>query len=205
MGNNSYLKSVSSIMSEYSPVYPASRNWIDTIELLTSDTDSIDAKIVKELQRHLLIDGKFRQPILLCSQDQENDDGRKIVHRYVGNGTHRIVAAYLSGVESIHVTDTENLDHCFWFETSIQLPELASADDLEAVFDVLHSFPVNDEIWLDAAAMGSTGRKVRVHWILEPSEVDVPLIDEKINSILADTVPHLSWTVTTALDPDFAS
>lgn len=116
MNDNTSAQSmtVERIMTNYAPVYPDQEpTWLDTISYLMNTP--AQARIVKRLQEILAEEGTFREPVLLESQESRDEANiEAIADGYpedvndgklnVLDGTHRVVAAYLSQHESIPVT-----------------------------------------------------------------------------------------------------
>ena len=113
---NIQLRSIAEIMKEYSPVYPESKKWEDTIEYLLNEHS--EKETIEILIQELARDGKFREPILAL----QNDEGDK----YIGDGTHRLVAAYVAGYEEILTSESSPAEtiSLVGFSFSIQIPTI---------------------------------------------------------------------------------
>lgn len=195
MTNKRQLKTVNSIMSEYAPVYPESHLWKDTIHYLTSESKP-DAKIVSELRKNLKKYGKFRNPITLIEED-DSDEAWEGLRRRVANGTHRLIAAHLEGIETIDVEYCwTEVDDDVQLETTLSPDTPFTEDEIDFLFDEFRSFPVSDDLWLDADIAGSGPSGFYAYWS-EGCESDIPRINEAIQKFLSKILPNRKISVTT--------
>jgi hypothetical protein len=156
---------LSVLLETYNPVYPNGGSWEDTKNLLLSD--KIEANIVHTLAEELTRDKQFKEPIRIGMgygslnpnnpNAEEEDDWLEVP--YVLNGTHRVVAHMITGIQEVKVLndadiedeDTESESYYPWLETEIQLAEdhhFVIDDDL--VFGALRSFRLNPTTWVEA-------------------------------------------------------
>lgn len=216
MSRNLFQKSVAEAMKEYAPVYPESRQWADTVEyLLNHDSDILD-----ELKKQFLKFGFFREPVILKLNDSEesfkncarNDNSVSEHIGYVADGTHRLVAAHLLGLESILASDDyeEFEDPQFSIVTQVfpnsskvkdaKNLSLEDSDDAsEVVFEKLRSIYVSDDLWITSSFASGGSNGWNIYW----DEYDTSLaqvINEAVIARLAEFFPENSFTVKTVLE-----
>lgn len=189
---NIQLRSIAEIMEEYSPVYPESKKWEDTIKYLLNEP--AEKETVEILIQELKRDGKFREPILTL----QNDEGDK----YVGDGTHRLVAAYVAGYEEILTADdyfddgNEELQN---FTTLISSEEELDDDDIELIYDYLRSLKINDSIWITCGVAYQEKNKQGFYWDYDP-QVSIEQINTIVKENLQRIFPHTVFEVETFIE-----
>lgn len=142
MATHEHIMSVKDIMTQYKPRYPDSHQWEDTIECVSSTRE--EKMIILELWRQHIAAGGFREPILLGRDDETGD-------WFVNDGTHRLVTAFLLGVDTVkvqHESDSDSEDsECGWLETTISHRADSVSDDTD-IFSVIRSLPLSDSDWV---------------------------------------------------------
>ena len=141
---------VSEIAEAYSPVYPPDGDWQDTADLLYAEEPEHMARLSDSLRER-----GWREPISLSAFGPLEAD----TQRSVEDGTHRMVIALREGVISVPVVTAGELppyEETPWAELEVKLTsgELTEDEDWQ-IFDVLRSFPLSDELWLNSDAAGS--------------------------------------------------
>lgn len=182
-----YLIRLEDLTNTYVPVYPSGGVWADTVAYLTSN--SAENEIVNELIRQYRQDGRWREPITLESLDYSEDDEPL----RVCDGTHRVAAAILMGVESVWVQDYDPGKHEFdpeapWTTATTIITSTGLHSQLvESWYDILRSFPLDDDTWVTASVMTGSGEYMNICWDNEPTpefETHYPDITARIISIL---------------------
>lgn len=196
-----YQKPISEIMAEYAPVYPNSRLWTDTVNHLLEH----DGDIIIELQRQYLEQGQFREPVILklSESDDETEDTDEAVPGkigYVGDGTHRLVSAYLLGVESILVSDKyeETEETGYSITTLIVSAEdrQITEDETDILFHKLRSICISDSLWITSSTAGGAPNGVTIYWD-EYDKALLQIINNAVDSKLKEIFPEASFTVET--------
>jgi len=145
------------VMRYWVPAYPNGGTWEDTIRVLAKCPG--ERIIVDTLRAELRESGRFERPIRLYHQPYEVDDGEVYEESwFVGNGTHRVVAAHLEGAETILATREDETDETDFIDVTLSLDISGSdptcspeeSDQLDFVSDYLHSFRLDDETWVES-------------------------------------------------------
>ena len=156
------------LLAMYRPVYPLSGLWADTLQGMLDDPS--EKAIVDELVAVLLSGKGLREPVVVgiseffrSSEDEENDEDG-VEELAVVNGTHRVCAHMLSGVEDVFVVRSEDLPEFVDTETGVETvvtlsEKIANEEEHDDVFGWLRSFPLNDDVWMESS-LGSSGRDV---------------------------------------------
>jgi hypothetical protein len=185
-------------MKEYAPVYPESREWADTAEYLLKN----DGEIISELQRQYLKFGQFREPVVLKLNDPDEDaeDLSPGKIGYVADGTHRLVSAYLLGIETILFSDnheeSEETDYSIVTRVSNTSQKVFGSDEIEILFDKFRSICISDSLWITSSTASGEPDGVSIYW----DKYDAALLQE-INSAvigrLLEVFPEHSFAVET--------
>lgn len=198
MSRKIFQKPVSEVMDEYAPVYPESKIWTDTADFLLEH----DTEIITELQRQFLEQGRFREPVVLKLNDPDEDTNDLTDDRigYVADGTHRLVSAYLLGIENILVAndheETPETDYSIVTQISNADQKALSDDENDTLFHKLRSICISDSSWITS----STGSGGSDGWSIYWDEYDTSLlqvINSAVVSKLEETFPETSFTVET--------
>lgn len=151
-----YKMSVEELMKKYHPVYPQDELWESTVALNLAD----DAEIMERLISIAKIVGEFREPITLSSED---DDYAVI------DGTHRVCAAHLAGLDEVWVRDYSP-DEVLWagetdvcMVTTIHLADYNS-EIADTLFGVIRSIPLSEEKWVTASCASSVNGESTIIW-----------------------------------------
>lgn len=178
------------------PVYSETQQWPDTMKLLMDDP--IDCHIINELMRQYQKQGKFRYPIILARDN--NAEPYMVV-----DGTHRVIAAKLLGLETIWVSygfvETDNNTSLV---TTICFSENQWTQNLsdDSVADVFRSVPGNDEIWFTSSMM-NPGNPFIIYWDAEEGATkDIPLLHHFLKQLIAKHIkPNITYTLHTTEEP----
>jgi hypothetical protein len=185
-------------MAEYAPVYPESRVWTDTADYLLAS----DGEIIAELQKQYLKFGQFREPVVLKLNDPDEDAEDLIPGKigYVADGTHRLVSAYLLGVESILVSDSfeesEELGYSIVTWISNVSQKSFSSDELEIFFDKFRSICISDSLWITSSTASGEPNGVSIYWDEYDSSL-LPIVNRAVIEKLSELFPEDSFTVET--------
>lgn len=156
---------LSELLATYSSVYPESGKWEETVELLLNDP--VERATVEDLLEELSVHGTWREPILLDPGDEEYPPT-------VANGTHRVVASILHGLETVPVShttapatpaeDSPETTSYSWLESEIRFAEPLSEELVDQLFGVLRSFRVDGNHWLTSAMLSADTAHARSSW-----------------------------------------
>lgn len=189
---NIKLRKISELMENYSPVYPDDKRWESTIEYLLHEPAERETvvKLIEELKR----DGTFREPILAI---EDTETGKK----YIGDGTHRLVAAYIAQHDTILTADSyyndypENQSFITLIGSEIKLDE----KDQELMYNYLRSLKINNELWITASLAFQESIKHELYWDYDP-KVTSEQINETVTNALYRIFPHTIFTVETFIE-----
>ena len=178
------------------PVYSETQQWPDTMKLLMDDP--IDCHIINELMRQYQKQGKFRYPIVLARDN--NAEPYMVV-----DGTHRVIAAKLLGLETICVSygfvETDNNTSLV---TTICFSENQWTQNLsdDSIADVFRSVPGNDEIWFTSSMM-NPGNPFIIYWDAEEGATkDIPLLHHSLKQLITRYIkPDVTYTLQTTEEP----
>lgn len=156
------------LLAMYRPVYPSSGLWAETLQGMLDDPS--EKAIVDELVAVLLSGKGLREPVVVGVgeffrfPEDEADDKDGVEELAVVNGTHRVCAHMLSGVEDVFVVRSEDLPEFVDTETGVETvvtlsEKIANEEEHDDVFGWLRSFPLNDDVWMESS-LGSSGRDV---------------------------------------------
>lgn len=189
------------ILSDYKPAYPDNGLWSDTFEMLAEN--SYDKEIVDTLIAEYTRDGEFRSPIILSTLAEDGGDEDYEYEPYVKNGTHRVYALYLMGVEEVEVqhgyqdVSSEEIYGEEWTPypntvTVIKFDKDFSDDEYEDLWDnlmqALCSFKVSDTFWLESD-LGVSSNVITVYWAgMEFDEDRLNIINNATAQRIADKV-----------------
>lgn len=201
MSRKLFQKSVAEAMNEYAPVYPESREWSDTVDCLLKS----DGEIIAELKKQHLKFGQFREPVILKLDDPEDTDDLvpgKI--GYVADGTHRLVTAYLLGVETILASDSyeesEEMDYSIVTRISNVSQNSLNSDETETLFDKFRSICISDSLWITSSTASGAPDGVCVYWD-EYDQKFMQTINDAVIGKLEETFPDRSFSVETFCEP----
>jgi hypothetical protein len=188
-------------MLEYAPVYPESRKWTDTVKYLSEH----ESEIITELQKQFLEQGEFREPVVLKKFDSDDEIDELTTGKlgYVADGTHRLVSAYLLGVDFIEVSDgydeTSETDYFLATEVTSDDPKFFSDQYDDIFFDLLRSMCISDSIWITASTGSGSLNSASVYWdAYDPSLTSV--INDAVIQRLESRFPKSSFTVKTFVE-----
>lgn len=184
MTQKAFMKSLSEVMEEYSPVYPDTHKWIDTIGMLLVD----DAEILTELQRQHKMQGEFREPIVISKAEPNDPDD----FSNVADGTHRVVAAYLMGLENVLVShefpDYEDKGYVNVTHISKYDDSAITEEEFDFLVDKLRSFPLSDDLWITSSLSCLNPEGLEIIWDTDDLEL-IPAIDAHVQDRLAELMP----------------
>lgn len=206
------------ILNNYKPVYPEGYNWDITLDFML--TDPTESKIVYSLVATLMKGESFRRPVVLYNPDDGpsvEDDGEEEPH--VADGTHRICAHIIAGVEEVYVknylhssdnanedADEEDLESSL--ETKILLASTEKEEEFdnifEEIFTELRSLELSDDLWIVADVVSMQGNVISLSWdssrlddltkTLITSEVEVRLAEMNfLNEGFSVTTEVFCW------------
>lgn len=185
---------VSEIVESYRPVYPPDGDWQDTADLLYAEEPEHMARLSASLREK-----GWREPISLTAFGPLEMD----THRSVDDGTHRMVIALREGVISVPVvTDGERpaYEETSWAELEVKLASGELTDDEDwKIFDVLRSFPLDEERWLNSDA-GSSQSGTWSFSYYDLNEQSFPLLKRRAKLFLEAAFPGRSFTLTVRLE-----
>lgn len=186
------MRKVSELMQQYLPSYPEDNKWESTIEYLLhepSEKETVEM-LIEELKRT----GSFREPILAI---EDEETGKK----YIGDGTHRLVAAYIAGFDEILTADNYYNDYPDKqsFTTLVGTDDSLASDDLELMFDYIRSLKISDEVWITMSVAFQEAKKHSFYWDYDPN-VTAEEINSAVQSELQRVFPHTVFTVETFIE-----
>ena len=215
---NITLQPLYKIMTEYASFYPSTHKWEDTIAYMINDP--IQEKMIQDLIKELADSPTttFREPVLIeTDKDFEErvaeaadpdilDVDETHPQKFIYDGTHRIVASYLYGAESILTAEYGSLcyDELPFMQTTIITgPQNFFTNDEEAVeqiTDRISSFPLDKKTWARSEISSFGENRINVHWNNE--NYDTELLNKRINEELYKLFPQHTFTVETIYEDD---
>lgn len=170
-----FLMEVSEIMSEYESCYMGG-DWEQTLAMFKSfKTDSRTLKILQEI---LEKDGYFREPITIDT-DVHEDTGE--VSKYVADGTHRLLAAYMSGIEEVYVRD--GYGETDWNEgylkTCFEIPAEIEEEVEDQLEMELRSFALDENHWVTSSGASRIEYEKTFYWDTGDKKL-IPMIHEYV-------------------------
>jgi len=217
------LKNLSEIMTNYRPVYPSPYTWESTIAyMLKEDTERIVVEqLVEELKNSE--QGTFREPVRLDKQEispdeiKEDDyytdilnngyirtenDGKTYSYT-IGDGTHRIVAAYLYGAEEILTTNNSlSEDMSYFIVTSVKFAEKELNDEeQDLLVSCSRSLKISEKLWITSSLSTQDIRSTFIYWDIYSPEIDLNLITSKVQKTVQIFMPNVEFSVDTFLEP----
>lgn len=198
---------VDDIMKNYNPVYPTDGTWQDAFEVMRESTS--DLNVVKQLVSDLEKYGEFREPIILSTEeeyikewsDYEFDEGEELdpYSPFVRNGTHRVLAHYLSEHKDAKVQlgwhpdgeEPDNTDCYPMIVSRISFPTKLDDDSSDELFSRCRSFKLTEDIWINSDMMSSYYNKYDFYWDSGMEKVEdltpyIELIDAKVTEIVKE-------------------
>lgn len=211
-------------MNEYAPVYPEPFTWETTFAyLLQSEPDkNVVEQLVEELKNSS--EKTFREPIHLYEEvitDEDIGDLEKhenlltrkedaqgniqTVKKVVGDGTHRVCAAYLADVREMLVSDGE-LDYdespyvVYTTITFTNIKEPLSDDEFDEIFHHTRSIRISDTLWMTQGIGSYADKSMSIYW----ENYDESLVLDDFSALLHETVskifPYLQFEVKSILE-----
>lgn len=172
-----YKMKVSDLIKKYDHVYydlADTHDWRGLRDSMLDDPSH--SSTIYDLVNDLENGGVFRNPVIITS----DDDGS-----FVNDGTHRVIASMLAGVEDILVHDGYVDDNDGMIPVTKIYGSGAWDEDFEIISDTFRSIRVNDNIWLTSSFDAMTADAYIVHWDAVDYDVyDQGEIDDVINAIL---------------------
>lgn len=181
------------LIEQYHPVYPEGADWIEAANFLYDQEPAHMAALTASLE------GKgWREPIVLSEPDDlEEGEAPRVL-----NGTHRVAIALREGVISVPVTSSAELrykDELQVTELTIDPKEELTDDEGYEIFDVLRSFELTGDLWLDVLAGSSSGG--RWHMSYDPIDGELlPSLERRARSILKESFPGRSFELRAVLE-----
>lgn len=181
-------------MEKYAPAYPTTRQWKDTINFLT--TDKYEKIIIKELQQQYLDQGFFREPIRLS----EKTDPEKTLL----NGTHRIVALHLLGIEDVKTEigfgkyDENDINNQYVIDFSFTIPNNEDDEKISQYYQIIRSFPYDKHVWIENLGFSQIGDNEKQKIIISYGYENLQykkIITEKIRKAIVEIFPHISYNI----------
>lgn len=167
---------LSELCNKYVPIYPDTHNWEDTVAYMLADP--IEAHTVQELIKVLESGGKMRKPVMLGEATINDKEGVPTVT----DGTHRVVAHILSGVEDVFTEDyvevdesdevqlVEGRNYDLFLETTVTFSESLSEEELDVGFSLLRSVQISDDLWLTSGLGASRNMLFDITWDIYSDE-----------------------------------
>lgn len=184
------------LIEQYGPSYPEGRDWQKTAAFLYDEEPDHMADLTASLAAR-----GWRDPIRL-SEPEDLEEGDEPL---VLNGTHRISVALREGVISVPVCT-----HSEWKALQLEDPELMamltvrtadplSEDEMDRIFDVLRSFELTEDIWLNSDyAFGTQGGWEFFYEELT-DEAPFALLKRKARARLEKAFPNHKFTLVAEL------
>lgn len=135
------------LIEQYSPVYPEGADWQETAQFLYDDEPDHMAALTASLAAK-----GWREPIRLSLPEDLTDATRPLVL----NGTHRVAIALREGIISVPVAtyaETKAFEQEapeFMAMLTVRTADSISEDEMDRIFDVLRSFELTEDIWLNS-------------------------------------------------------
>lgn len=210
MNLNSMELPVEDIMLNYAPVYPGENStWAETISYLLN-IDS-ERKIVERLRDILEVDGTFREPIFLETEESrqqlnamltEGNEEEDTSRLKVLDGTHRVAAAYLAQQLSIPVVYdrvsavVEDDDWDYPDDAYLNTTIIVDPESVDAAMDVLiegaRSFELTRDIWLTTGCLGGSNNEMSIAWDIDGGSAEsltaehYDAIDSLVKAVLTE-------------------
>jgi hypothetical protein len=172
------------LLATTQPLYPTPHNWNTTLEYMLSHP--IEKKTVDILVEILSTKGELRDKIIL--DKVEFSDGNFSLG--VIDGTHRVCAHMILKSDEVNVkfrdeNDLEDEENYISLSTEITLLTDIGEDNECKIYDVLRSFPLNDDVWLTASVASQTSNVIHFMWDTNNIPV-LSVIDNKVISLLQE-------------------
>lgn len=183
---------VSELMESYLPMYPEGESWEATVNYLYSEEPEHMAELSASLKEH-----GWRDPVVYSVPD---DLCEGVAPRII-DGTHRMALAIREGVISIPATNRENFDYDSAIYTELTLKLLGTEfteDENDLVFDVLRSFELNADRWMNSdVCYGSLGRWKLLYGLSDESLV--PQLKRRVRARLKVAFPGRKFQIAAKL------
>lgn len=184
------------LIEQYGPVYPEGRDWQKTAAFLYDE----EPDHMAELTASLAAKG-WRDPVFL-SEPEDLEEGDEPL---VLNGTHRISVALREGAISVPVCTYSE-----WKALGLEEPEffamltVKTADpldeeEMDRIFDVLRSFELTDELWLNSDYSFGTEGGWEFFYDDLTDEAHFALLKRKVRARLKKFFPGRKFTLATEL------
>jgi hypothetical protein len=191
---------ISEILNNYKPVYPNAHDWNVTLAYMLSDP--IEKAKIDYLVNVLKSGKTFRKPILLGVA--EFDEGTETLA--IVDGTHRVCAHMLANVDEVYVMNDEDVapdDSTSWLSTEIVFKDNLSDENMDFLFDILLSFPLNDDIWMESSVSSMRHNMIYLMWDINlGSFLPEDLINVKVTSLIKDRFPETIFSIKTFIDSE---
>jgi hypothetical protein len=174
--------SVKQLMEECYPVIPGDEKWETTVEFVIENDAFVMAALIEDAKTI-----GFREPVSIYRYPEDN-------YAVVTDGTHRVVAAFLAGIETLEVEDTTNAARVARkidpTTTPTLVTEVVMNDDFSGDADdlgmVVRSFPLGESDWVSAYDREEIANgHIEVTWdrVVDFEETDSSKIVSLIESI----------------------
>lgn len=163
---------LSDLLNNFHPVYPAGGDWEEAFQVLHDDTHEYNTvlALIEEYKHN----GGFRDPIILTTPVEDAEEDEEYIPQ-VKDGTHRVYALHLMGVEEAYVQegyripshediDTEDYSVYPLMETYVRVLDDLSEEEVETAFSVLRSFKLNDRMWITCDVAAYIKNTVNLTW-----------------------------------------
>lgn len=177
-----YKIKVSELMDKYSPIYPNSNKWNDTIEYMKNSEIELNTinLLIKEFEKN----NNFKEPVLVSENKNFN---------YISDGTHRVVAAFLNNPDNLidieNIMEIKNNECTYSMVTEIKGFDLYKISDDEIMYlqYILRSIKINDDIWITAGgAFSNFNNSFSVCWDKIIDKEHFNLINNRIEEIVSN-------------------
>lgn len=192
------------LITKYSPVFPEPYNWKTTLNYLLNDP--VEKNILDTLVDILQNEGQFEKPVVYDDNYSAGDEKVTNTH-FVVDGTHRVCAHILLGIENVNAIPEEkwksnNYRYCL--SSKLTFVKNFDEDKEDALIALLSSFPYYDNTWFNSDVSTITGGNVIVFmWEhAAPFTVDITKLEQKLKNLLKreNLLQFLSTIETTVED-----
>lgn len=197
--NNTFLMNVKDLTTTYAHVYDGNApmdNWKALAQHFLEDEDH--NRTVQSLINHLKGKGTFREPVSISNEDL-----------VVNDGTHRVIAAMLAGVDSILVRNMDDYEYDEIDDSNLLFPEInirmtrfvsdQEFDEItDAIVNKLISVEINNSTWLnmDFSTAHNDTHEMTVIWtpVDKSNNLNTHEIDSIVTDLLKD-IHNIKWDV----------
>lgn len=189
---------LSEIVANYKPVYPEPYSWDITLASLLSEPS--EKATIDYLVNILLSGGTFREPVVLGTAEFE--EGVEVLA--VVNGTHRLCAHMVANVNEVYVINQDDIvyeDSDSYLSTEITFEPEIFSENIDSLFDILRSFPLNENIWMESSVSSTRGTTLNLLWDNKSYEsLDWLEINIKVESIIKNHIQGSTFSVKTFVE-----